>query len=414
MSFTDFLRFHWIQDQPNGVAVPEVNPRDARRARRVRGRVPIRRNVNVANANAGEGVVGAPAAAPVPAEDALAAARVALLRQRDVIAGDPDPNPEMQQQLHQIDQALDLIEERRAAIQAAEAAAAAAANAAAGGVEPLEEPAVMDQQQQQQHQQQQQPQQMAVNAGGAGAMLPPMNDDLAIGPEEVQEVGMEIRIALLDMLGIEGPFYVMLRNAVFLLVFSTIYISIMAAMPLLFGRKMMQVLVRLLAPYYTLMPSVVRSGVDLCYLVGERSAASKNPLQIVDFIHCGMGYNTVFTAVLLLYLFSSALSVFQANKYIASFCGLVNRLAVVVKVGILLVLRIFLLPVMLGSLLLTTVSATVLHYSQDMWIGFMVNNPVGSYSVAWVCGISFMLTMTMSVLQLREVSWVAAKKSRVK
>jgi len=38
-----------------------------------------------------------------------------------------------------------------------------------------------------------------------------------------------------------------------------------------------------------------------------------------------------------------------------------------------------------------------------MWISFITRNALGAYALAWVCGITFMLSMTISVLQLREV-----------
>lgn len=49
------------------------------------------------------------------------------------------------------------------------------------------------------------------------------------------------------------------------------------------------------------------------------------------------------------------------------------------------------------------VSNFVMDYKANHWITFGIRNCVGLYALAWVCGITFMLSMTISVLQLREV-----------
>ncbi len=49
-------------------------------------------------------------------------------------------------------------------------------------------------------------------------------------------------------------------------------------------------------------------------------------------------------------------------------------------------------------------SKTVTHHSLDTWAQFVAGNCIGTYGLMWSCGITFMLSMTISVLQLREVS----------
>jgi E3 ubiquitin-protein ligase MARCH6 len=56
-----------------------------------------------------------------------------------------------------------------------------------------------------------------------------------------------------------------------------------------------------------------------------------------------------------------------------------------------------------GCVVLGIASQTVLPYSLDAWAYLVSTNAVGAYSLAWSAGITFMLTMTVGVLQLREV-----------
>ena len=57
-----------------------------------------------------------------------------------------------------------------------------------------------------------------------------------------------------------------------------------------------------------------------------------------------------------------------------------------------------------GTVILMAAAHSLFPYSAAQWARFMALHCLGAYSVAWVAGITFMLTMTISVLQLREVS----------
>ncbi len=45
----------------------------------------------------------------------------------------------------------------------------------------------------------------------------------------------------------------------------------------------------------------------------------------------------------------------------------------------------------------------VMTYDWDYWVTLLAVNSIGSYGLAWLAGITFMLSMTISILQLREV-----------
>lgn len=47
----------------------------------------------------------------------------------------------------------------------------------------------------------------------------------------------------------------------------------------------------------------------------------------------------------------------------------------------------------------------VLPYTLEDWAWFVAVHSLGAFALAWVAGITFMLTMTVTVLQLREVGY---------
>ena len=81
---------------------------------------------------------------------------------------------------------------------------------------------------------------------------------------------------------------------------------------------------------------------------------------------------------------------------------LLDGIAAVLKVSILLCLKMLVLPVLLGfGLDLATLGVFGASFAQR--VQFATHNVLGCLLVHWVLGISFMLVITVSVLQLREV-----------
>ena len=74
----------------------------------------------------------------------------------------------------------------------------------------------------------------------------------------------------------------------------------------------------------------------------------------------------------------------------------------IVKVGFLLSVRIFCLPVVLGCMVLAVVNLRT-QYSLEQMLTFIANDVVSFLYLSWASGISYMLTLTLTVLQLREV-----------
>jgi hypothetical protein len=147
---------------------------------------------------------------------------------------------------------------------------------------------------------------------------------------------------------------------------------------------------------------------SMCRLAIEASkaaAAEDHTLQLPDL-----------GVILLGYLMMSAM-VFTWRAVVCAVCqragralpllwGRVVRVlegtAAVVKVGLLLSLKMLFLPLLLG-LWLDAATQPILGPGFDARVRFATENLVGALLLHWVAGISFMLAVTVSVLQLREV-----------
>lgn len=75
----------------------------------------------------------------------------------------------------------------------------------------------------------------------------------------------------------------------------------------------------------------------------------------------------------------------------------------IVKIGVLLSTRIFLLPCVVGFVIYQCWNSFLFGYQADMLVNFCINNIVGAVGVLWGMGISFMLYSTIAILQLREI-----------
>lgn len=223
-----------------------------------------------------------------------------------------------------------------------------------------------------------------------GAPDPNMNDD------------NQVHIAIMDVLGLEGPFFVMFRNAAWLLAFSSVYLTLLGFFPYVIG----SILVRLArSKFDSVLPDFFEDWTLKALLnkVETLSATANPPLQFMDFVLIAAGYMTI---IFVTFSFDRLLANAKSVKFLEALSVVadpLSQLAVMVKVGVLLIMRIFVLPITLGSAIICVISYEVLDYPLDQWAKFLTFNSVGIYGLAWVAGITFMLSMTISVLQLREV-----------
>lgn len=144
---------------------------------------------------------------------------------------------------------------------------------------------------------------------------------------------------------------------------------------------------------------------SICNLAGQVSQAAAEEDHTLQLPDLGI--------ILLGYLMMSAM-VFTWRSIVCAVCqraalpmlGKVVRVlectAAVVKVGLLLFLKMLFLPLMLG-LWLDAATCRILGPTSTERVRFATENLVGALLLHWVAGITFMLFVTVSVLQLREV-----------
>eukprot|EP01036_Dinobryon_divergens_P022078 gene22078-30313_t len=255
-------------------------------------------------------------------------------------------------------------------------------------------------------QQQQEQQQQNANNGFGFNFDDFGNDNIDM---EAQEVGLEVRVALFDLLGLEGSLHIMFRNAVWLLGFVTLFMLTLFSLPYLIGMSVSTRFDELYARHafisYISDALVSLKTREIYRLVQEFSSKYENPIHFFDITVMGIGFCTIFTVVFMLNFVLQALYSYmpRARFAITSISEVMSRLSIIVKVGLLLVIRIFILPVLLGSLILLYCADVLFQFSPVDWANFLAVNCIGAYALAWVTGITFMLIMTISVLQLREV-----------
>ena len=75
----------------------------------------------------------------------------------------------------------------------------------------------------------------------------------------------------------------------------------------------------------------------------------------------------------------------------------------IVKIGVLLSTRIFLLPCVVGFVIYQCWNTFLFGYETALLVDFCINNVIGTVAVLWGMGISFMLYSTIAILQLREI-----------
>jgi len=214
---------------------------------------------------------------------------------------------------------------------------------------------------------------------------------------------VEIHIAVDNILGLREPAYNLLRNVLWLISFIGFYVGVFASVPQIIGNALHHIFSR-----FTIFNSLsefepLKFMIDLIIKVNDVCKSSQDAIHLFDVFHVGLGYTTIITVVFICNAFVYVLRKYIVHSNILKFVvEIMNSLALMVKVGTLLYIRIFALPVFLGAIILYCANSFY-DYSLQAWVDFITYNLVGGISLAWVVGISYMLTVTLSVLQLREV-----------
>jgi len=285
---------------------------------------------------------------------------------------------------------------------------------------------------------------------GLDPQFEPLNPGFAAEEEPMDEGHVPID----QLIGIRGPISALLRNLFLLLLFITTYLGMFLCLPhaigtSAFGRfsritpfvKLTQFIGELfLFPglawnkflfasfrYKSNNEENIQNFEHVIAVFKAKSDGDRSLLQLTDLALIALGYFTISAIVFLLQLcptiFRRYLSFDMGqensmneaqrarnnneeppieNWVIKKILLLLECAAAVVKVGILLCMRMFILPLLLGlwldwsllELLKSKLEDRIVYAASDIFAFTLLH---------WVGGISFMLLVTMSVLQLREV-----------
>ena len=263
-------------------------------------------------------------------------------------------------------------------------------------------------------------------------------------------IDMDVNVALDELLGLRGPIGAVVRNLLWLLGFNAIYLAFFVFLPRVLGMAGNTILfnttmllknstgnVTLMFNASDMMTATVgnlSSVVDVFRAVEAQSERVNTTLRLSDILCILLGYMACGSLVLLLNFLWFLSKRFGRRRNVNTADEL-NRLlnapggedgaanfvdedqgaavaliisvaldstTAVVKIAMLLFLKMFLLPVALG-LCLDVSTLNLLGGSLESRIHYAGMDLFSFTLLHWVAGITFMLLVTVSVLQLREV-----------
>jgi E3 ubiquitin-protein ligase MARCH6 len=288
----------------------------------------------------------------------------------------------------------------------------------------------------------------------------PDNDLVPQGAEFDQDdaIDMDINIALDELFGVRGPLLVVARNLLWLLSFNAVFLGFFAFVPRTVGVAMSSIFIN---TTYTVSPNIPGNSTDeiMAYFnisgsfqlvnawraIDAESMRHNATLRLHDISTITLGYFSLAVAVILfryLWVISQKVpflrerperTAIHHGEDIREVIDGVNRLVqdlandipnldadqpaivlsvaigvgldallAVVKVAVLLFLKMFLLPVVLG---LTLDASTIQLFGGNIQtrVSYAGKDLFSFILLHWVAGITFMLLVTVSVLQQREV-----------
>jgi E3 ubiquitin-protein ligase MARCH6 len=255
---------------------------------------------------------------------------------------------------------------------------------------------------------------------------------------------MEINVAVDELLGIRGPLGTLVRNLLWLLAFNATYLGIFAFVPKAVGSAAYSSLLNTTIcdnllktiPYVQSEDEKVMTVLKIISSVNDESAKRDTTFRLPDIVTVTLGYFSIAAMIVVMRSSWTFLQKFRQplNTEEEQEQGVANdaeRLGiaaarvrqmddideieeagievaldatvVVVKVGILLFLKMFLLPLMLG-LWLDASTMPLLGHEVSRRIAFAGGDIFSFILLHWVAGITFMLLITVFLLQLREVA----------
>eukprot|EP00547_Thalassionema_nitzschioides_P010195 CAMPEP_0194224826 /NCGR_PEP_ID=MMETSP0156-20130528/38247_1 /TAXON_ID=33649 /ORGANISM="Thalassionema nitzschioides, Strain L26-B" /LENGTH=1037 /DNA_ID=CAMNT_0038956545 /DNA_START=119 /DNA_END=3229 /DNA_ORIENTATION=- len=303
-----------------------------------------------------------------------------------------------------------------------------------------------------------------VNDEDAEDEIPPMqnNPEPAFPPRDpaANQDDMEMNLALDELLGLRGPVGALMRNISWLMAFNITYLGLFAFLPRFVGatvfQRFLNSTITSIMSHITLikaneMTNTTNLGIsELIEKLNFESQRHRRALQLNDIALLVLGYLSMAFLVVLIQVVVSLRrrmrpsddTIFenvddqdnqQGNEDHAvrndpamdegnNFAGIaandeaieiriplgqflslaLDCAGAFVKVGVLLFLKMLLLPLILG-LWLDVATLRAFNSEPSNRILYAGNDLFSSLSIHWVVGITFMLLVTVSVLQLREV-----------
>jgi E3 ubiquitin-protein ligase MARCH6 len=277
---------------------------------------------------------------------------------------------------------------------------------------------------------------------------PPNNDDRQqqqermappdIPPDDFD--GVDINIAVDEMLGLRGPILVVVRNVLWVLTFNAIYLGFFAFVPRSVGYTFCSYAFNMTDPrrhnethYLEALMFENATNSSVWSTIQTESIKHQTIFRLSDVVSITAGYLMIAVVTGLMQLFMSMYSkvrtVFwqdatredgnnvmeplnafnprgfdDANDGVAAVAVdyAVKTTFAIVKVGVLLFVKMFLFPIALGLALSWSTMAMIGMSTGDQ-VGYAGRDIFSFILLHWVAGITFMLLVTVSVLQLREV-----------
>ncbi|ETM34453.1 hypothetical protein L914_18484, partial [Phytophthora nicotianae] len=229
---------------------------------------------------------------------------------------------------------------------------------------------------------------------------------------------MEINIAMDELLGLRGDFVVLFRNVSWLLAFNGAYLGLFAFIPYTLGSTLLSAGARIVAslPIVSTLTSLVtiEAAADEELSIGayfvktllqsiETAKENGDCLQLVDICTCTMGYLSICMTIVLWRFMVRTASSYIHRPLMDGLLWALRCLTAIVKVSTLLLLKMVILPIILGLCIDFATLHLFMVSAQDR-VSFCMQNMICALMVHWVLGITFMLFVTVSVLQMREVA----------
>lgn len=274
---------------------------------------------------------------------------------------------------------------------------------------------------------------------------PPPFDNEADDPVDVG-----INIALDEILGVRGPLSTVVQNLMWLFAFNTAYLGFFTFAPRVIGTSILSMFFNMSTPVegdgnstFVFNATEMMSLTGVFHAIENESAQLNTAFRLRDVVTIIVGYlSSAFVTILIrgLWVWSRSLRFLNtgrparnndAEEMRAAFDDMhrfaqafghengqmddpqvvaigvaigvaLDAVMAVIKVGLLLFMKMFLLPIVLGvaldlstvDLLGGTIEDRVTYAGKDLFSSLLLH---------WVAGITFMLLVTVSVLQLREV-----------